>query len=109
MQPPLSRKKYLIDFAFFSNIISGHRLAMDLKQFLRGAGGQMEPPSNYEKFKELEATELYCSTCKRAVNVRKHLLLVLPEGEKYEYRCVFCNGAVGSKIDRNVKKNSLII
>ena len=82
---------------------------MGIKQFLRGAGGQMEHPSGYENFKELEATELYCSTCKRAVNVRKQLLLVLPEGDKYEYRCVFCNEPVGSKIDRNVKMNSLII
>ena len=69
----------------------------------------MDRPSVYEKFKELEATELYCAKCKRAVNVRKHLLLVLPEGDKYEYRCVFCNEAVGSKIDKNLKQSTLII
>ena len=36
-------------------------------------------------FKEFDATELYCPKCKRAVPVRKRLLLVLPEGDKYEY------------------------
>jgi len=52
-------------------------------------------------FEEFEATELYCVKCRRAVPVRKYLLLVLPEGDKYEYRCQFCGSAVGEKIDRN--------
>ena len=82
---------------------------MDLKNFIRGAGMQTGRHSSAEKFRELEATELYCAKCKRAVSVRKHLLLVLPEGDKYEYRCVFCNEAVGSKIDRNLKQSSLIV
>ena len=82
---------------------------MDLKNFIRGAGMPVDRPSGPEKFRELEATELYCAKCKRAVSVKKHLLLVLPEGDKYEYRCVFCNEAVGSKINRDLKQNSLII
>jgi hypothetical protein len=52
-------------------------------------------------FEEFEATELYCLKCRRAVPVRKYLLLVLPEGDKYEYRCQFCGSTVGDKIDRN--------
>lgn len=58
------------------------------------------PPDKPSDFDELEATELYCPNCKRAVPVRKSLLLVLPEGDKYEYRCQFCGATVGDKIDR---------
>jgi hypothetical protein len=53
------------------------------------------------QFDEFEATELYCVQCKRAVPVRKSLLLVLPEGDKYEYRCAVCGNTVGDKIDRS--------
>ena len=54
-----------------------------------------------DAFEEFEATELYCNKCGRAVPVRKFLLLVLPEGDKYEYRCQFCGNTVGDKIDRS--------
>lgn len=50
-------------------------------------------------FDQLEATELYCVECGQAVPVRKALLLVLPEGDKYEYRCQYCGSKVGDKID----------
>ncbi len=64
-----------------------------------GAGhGPRQPRSSFE---ELEATELYCRECRRAVPVRKFLLLVLPQGDKYEYRCQFCGTPVGDKIDRS--------
>ena len=52
-------------------------------------------------FQDLEATELYCPQCGRAVPVRKFLLLILPEGDKYEYRCQFCGTKVGDKTDRS--------
>ncbi len=52
-------------------------------------------------FQELEAMELYCPKCGRAVPVRKFLLLVLPEGDKYEYRCKFCGTKVGNKTDHS--------
>jgi len=61
------------------------------------------PPSPKADFDEFEATELYCTKCGRAVPVRKSLLLVLPEGDKYEYRCAFCGNTVGNKIDRSVE------
>ena len=51
-------------------------------------------------FQDLEATELYCPQCGRAVPVRKFLLLILPDGDKYEYRCQFCGTKVGDKTDR---------
>jgi len=57
-------------------------------------------------FDELEAMELYCPKCRTAVPVRKYLLLVLPEGDKYEYRCQYCGTTVGDKIDRGSKYRS---
>jgi len=53
------------------------------------------------QFDEFEATELYCAKCRQAVPVRKFLLLILPEGDKYEYRCVYCGSKVGDKLDRS--------
>jgi hypothetical protein len=52
------------------------------------------------QFEELEASSLFCGTCKQAVPVRKKLLLVLPEGEKYDYLCAHCGSPVGSKTSR---------
>ena len=62
-----------------------------------------------DMFKEFDATELYCPRCKQAVPVRKRLLLVLPEGDKYEYLCAFCSGTVGTKIDKNGTPDNIII
>jgi hypothetical protein len=60
------------------------------------------PPSASRRasFEELEATELYCPRCHRAMPVRKFLLLILPDGDKYEYRCQGCGAVVGDKLDR---------
>ncbi|MFH1887412.1 MAG: hypothetical protein ABIM40_12030 [Pseudomonadota bacterium] len=52
-------------------------------------------------YKEFDATELYCPQCRRAGPVRKRLLLVLPGGDQYEYRCAFCGTSVGTKMDKN--------
>ncbi len=60
-------------------------------------------------YRDFEATELYCPRCKRAVPVRKRLLLVLPEGDKYEYLCSLCSATVGTKIDRQKNNDSLIV
>ncbi len=51
-----------------------------------------------ETYKDFDATELYCPRCKRAVRVRKRLLLILPHGEKYDYSCFFCGTSVGDKL-----------
>ncbi|MBW2061303.1 MAG: cytoplasmic protein [Deltaproteobacteria bacterium] len=53
------------------------------------------------QFTEFDATELFCPTCQRPMPVRKRLLLVLPEGDKYEYLCVQCGTTLGNKIDKN--------
>ena len=63
--------------------------------------GTLPPRKQEAQFEELEATELYCTKCRQAVPVRKFLLLILPEGDKYEYRCAYCGNTVGDKIDRS--------
>ncbi len=75
-----------------------------------------QPPRVYDEpkerqapgmFKEFDATELYCPRCKQPAPVRKRLLLVLPDGDKYEYLCAFCSESIGAKIDR--QKNPLSV
>ncbi len=60
-------------------------------------------------YKDFDATELFCPRCRRAVPVRKRLLLVLPEGDKYEYLCVHCHSTVGTKISRDQTPLRLIV
>ena len=57
------------------------------------------PQREQKDFEEFEAATLFCPKCKQAVPVRKRLLLVLPDGDKYEYSCAYCNTSVGSKLD----------
>ncbi len=64
------------------------------------------PNSSCEEF---EATSLYCPRCKAAVPVRKKLLLVLPEGDEYEYLCAYCSFSVGTKIDKTGPPLDLIL
>jgi hypothetical protein len=51
-----------------------------------------------ETYKDFDATELFCPHCKRAVPVRKRLLLILSNGNKYDYSCVYCGLSVGDKM-----------
>ncbi|MBW1859038.1 MAG: cytoplasmic protein [Deltaproteobacteria bacterium] len=62
-----------------------------------------------ESFKEFDAVELYCPKCGQAVPVRKRLLLVLPEGDKYEYLCAVCATSVGTKVVRGSDETRVII
>ena len=55
--------------------------------------------TDQRQYDSLEASELFCGTCKRSQPVRQHLLLVLPTGNKYEYRCGVCGTQVGAKDD----------
>ena len=52
-------------------------------------------------YREFEAQSLFCPKCRRAVAVRKKLLLVLPSGNHYDYLCQDCGTAVGGKVDRD--------
>ena len=63
-----------------------------------GARDQRRPA-----FERLEASLLACPKCKRAVAVRKRLLLILPEGDKYEYVCPHCGSTCGSTIQAEDK------
>jgi hypothetical protein len=72
------------------------------------AGPFAGQPNNSDVYKEFDATELYCPRCKQSVPVRKRLLLVLPEGDKYEYMCAYCSETVGTKIDKQDKPLTII-
>jgi len=50
-----------------------------------------------ETYKDFDATELFCPNCRKAVPVKKRLLLILSNGDKYDYSCVFCGTSVGDK------------
>lgn len=62
-----------------------------------------------QQFKKFRATELYCPKCQRSMPVRERLLLVLPEGEKYEYLCARCGTSVGDRIVKEEPKPLLIV
>jgi len=55
-------------------------------------------------FERMEASLLACPKCKRAVPVRKRLLLILPEGDKYEYVCPDCGSTCGTTIQPEDKR-----
>lgn len=54
-----------------------------------------------ESYRDFDATELYCPNCRRAVPVRKRLLLVLTDSDRYDYSCVYCGASVGDKTVRH--------
>jgi hypothetical protein len=70
----------------------------------RAAGGVKK-----KQFEKFQAVELYCPRCKRATPVRERLLLVLPEGDKYEYLCAYCGTTVGDRIVKGDPKPLLIV
>jgi len=53
-----------------------------------------------DTFDQMEASLLFCPKCRQATPVRKRLLLVLPEGEKFDYVCARCGTISGDKIER---------
>ncbi|MCK4810543.1 MAG: hypothetical protein KAS99_06415 [Candidatus Omnitrophica bacterium] len=52
---------------------------------------------NDYQYKDLVATRLYCPTCRGSMPVRERLLLVLPDGDLYEYLCCNCGQTLGDK------------
>ena len=62
-----------------------------------------------QQYESFEATQLFCPRCRQAQPVRKHLLLVLPTGNKYDYRCAVCATSVGSKMDDNTNDFSTLL
>ncbi len=55
------------------------------------------PPRRRPDFEDMEATQIYCPNCKRAMPVRKRLLLVLLDRETFDYVCARCGTPVGKK------------
>ncbi len=53
-----------------------------------------QPPKQFEEFK---AASLYCPRCQKAQPVDERLLLILPDGELYEYVCQFCWTQLGKR------------
>ena len=53
-----------------------------------------------QSFDQFKAALLYCNKCRKAMPVRERLLLILPDGELYDYTCEGCNSSVGSKTER---------
>lgn len=62
-----------------------------------------------QTYKDFDATELFCPKCNRAVAVRKKLLLILKEGEKFDYSCIYCGTSVGDKLVKEKENSSLIL
>jgi len=56
-----------------------------------------------DSYKEFEAVTLFCPRCRRPVEVKKRLLLVLPGGDKYQYSCLICGEILGSKMDKGFR------
>ena len=75
---------------------SGKIMVRDARQGLR-LPILMMPPDKQKDFEDLEASELFCSTCKRAMPVRKRLFLVLLDKEIFDYVCTRCGSVVGKK------------
>jgi hypothetical protein len=53
-----------------------------------------------QSFDQFNASLLYCNKCGRAMPVRQRLLLVLPDGELYDYTCQGCNSSIGTKTEK---------
>jgi len=49
---------------------------------------------------EWEAAELFCPRCQRPQSVRKRMLLILPDGDKFDYLCSVCGEVIGAKMDK---------
>ena len=54
-------------------------------------------PQQFERF---QASLLYCPKCRQATPTREYLLLVLPEGNLYDYRCAQCGTSTGSRTEK---------
>lgn len=56
--------------------------------------GRNQPPRDFEG---LRATRLFCPRCQAAQPVRERLLLVLPDGDMFEYVCQVCWTQLGKR------------
>jgi len=49
------------------------------------------------QYKDFQATYLYCDRCGRSMPVVERLVLILPDGELYDYVCRQCGQVTGDK------------
>jgi DNA-directed RNA polymerase subunit RPC12/RpoP len=69
--------------------------------------GPLDPSK--EQYGEFTAAELFCPRCGTAVPVREKLLLILPDGELYEYLCVHCGASLGDKTTKGKENIRIVI
>lgn len=62
-----------------------------------------------EDFGDFYASELFCPRCQVPVPVRERLLLILPDGEIYEYLCKQCGTPVGEKTTRGRENIQIVL
>ena len=62
-----------------------------------------------KQFEQFKASMLFCPGCKQAVPVRERLLLVLADGDLYDYMCVYCASSVGSRKESQTKEVKILI
>ena len=60
-----------------------------------------------EQFSQFAAASLYCPKCRTATPVREQLLLVLPDGNLYDYRCSVCGTSTGTRTARQADPGML--
>jgi len=60
-------------------------------------------------YAQFEASTLFCRRCQQAVPVRKRLLLVLPDGDKYEYLCAYCSNSLGTKMEYEEREIQILV
>ncbi len=65
-----------------------------------------EKPAAFDQF---EASSLFCPRCRQAVPLRKRLLLVLPDGDKYEYLCAYCSHSLGTKMEYEERDIQILV
>lgn len=73
------------------------------------AGPRAQTQAEPTQFRSLNATLLFCPTCKEATPARERLLLVLPTGNKYEYLCSYCGTSTGEKTDQEEQETRLFL
>ncbi|HXN06614.1 MAG TPA: cytoplasmic protein [Nitrospiria bacterium] len=60
-------------------------------------------------FDQMQASLLFCNKCQRPMPVRERLLLVLPDGNLFEYRCQRCGNSVGERTEKTAKPSKIIL
>ena len=56
--------------------------------------------NDQRQFSDFKASRIWCPKCKQAMPVRQRLLLVLPDGELYQYLCAKCGADLGAKREK---------